>query len=389
MEKLQQNYGSEQKKLDVDYKNIPDNLINAYISIEDERFYSHHGVDIKRTTSAIVSYIINFGDSSYGGSTITQQLVKNLTGDATDSITRKIKEWWKAFLLENYYTKEEILEMYLNIIYVGPNIYGVQTGAKYYFDKDISELSLAECAYLAGINNSPNSYNPFTDLDNSELITNRTLTVLQKMLELEYINQEEYDEAKKEVDLGLNFDNGEIESKNAIYSYHTDALISQLISDFAEDKNISEEFAKNYFYLSGATIYSTQNSNIQNQVEYEFNKKQYILYSSDKENTSQAAMIIIDHQTGNILACSGGLGEKQTFRGLNRATQSKRQTGSSIKPLAVLIPGIDKKIFTASTIFEDEEKTFADGYKPGNSGGYLGQITVRRALESSHNIPMV
>ena len=292
-------------------------------------------------------------------------------------------------MLENYYTKEEILEMYLNIIYVGPNIYGVQTGAKYYFDKDISELSLAECAYLAGINNSPNSYNPFTDLDNSELITNRTLTVLQKMLELEYINQEEYDEAKKEVDLGLNFDNGEIESKNAIYSYHTDALISQLISDFAEDKNISEEFAKNYFYLSGATIYSTQNSNIQNQVEYEFNKKQYILYSSDKENTSQAAMIIIDHQTGNILACSGGLGEKQTFRGLNRATQSKRQTGSSIKPLAVLIPGIDKKIFTASTIFEDEEKTFVDGYKPGNSGGYLGQITVRRALESSQNIPFV
>ena len=143
--------GSEQNKLVTDFENIPKNLINAYVAIEDERFYSHHGIDIKRTGGAILSYITHFGKSSYGGSTITQQLVKNLTGDTTDSITRKVKEWWKAFLLESYYSKDEILEMYLNVIYVGPNLYGVQTGAKYYFDKDISELSLAECAYMAGI----------------------------------------------------------------------------------------------------------------------------------------------------------------------------------------------------------------------------------------------
>ena len=98
----------------------------------------------------------------------TQQVVKNITGDNTDSITRKIKEWWKAYLLECYFTKQEILEIYLNIIYVGPNMYGVQTGAKYYFNKDVSSLSLAECAYLAGINNSPNSYNPFEETDNKE-----------------------------------------------------------------------------------------------------------------------------------------------------------------------------------------------------------------------------
>ena len=381
--------GNEQKKLSVDFEDIPDNLVNAYVSIEDERFYSHHGVDIRRTASAIGSYIIHFGNSSYGGSTITQQLVKNLTGDNTDSVTRKVKEWWKAFLLESYFTKEEILEMYLNIIYVGPNIYGVQTGAKYYFDKDVAELSLAECAYLAGINNMPNSYNPFGEDDNTELITNRTITVLQKMLELGYINQSEYDEAEEEVDSGLDFEKGEIETGNVIYSYHTDALISQVISDFAEDKNISEEFATNYLYLSGSTIHSTQDSDMQDEVEYEFNKSQYILYSSDGESTSQAAMVIIDHKTGNILACTGGLGEKETFRGLNRATQSQRQTGSSIKPIAVLVPGIDRKEFTASTIYNDERTTFSGNYSPGNNAGYLGNITVRRAVESSQNVPFV
>ena len=382
--------GSERRKMTVDFEDIPDNLINAYVSIEDERFYSHHGIDIRRTGGAILSYITNFGDSSYGGSTITQQLVKNLTGDNDDSITRKVKEWWKAFLLESYYSKDEILEMYLNVIYVGPNVYGVQTGTKYYFDKDVSDLSLAECAYLAGINNSPNSYNPFSEKnDNTERITNRTLTVLQKMLELGYINEDEYNDAAEEVNDGLDFDNGTIKTENSIYSYHTDALITDVIKDLAEEKNITETFAQNYLYLAGLTIHSTQDSDMQEKVEKEFLKKQYMIKSSDGESTAQAAMVIIDYNTGNVLACVGGLGEKETFRGLNRATQSKRQTGSAIKPLAVLVPGIDEKIFTASTIYNDEETTFEGGYAPGNNDKYLGEITVRRALESSQNIPFV
>ena len=382
--------GVEQKKMTVDFEDIPDNLVNAYVAIEDERFYSHHGVDIKRTGAAILNYIVHFGNSSFGGSTITQQLVKNMTGDSTDSITRKVNEWWKAFLLESYFDKEEILEMYLNIIYVGPNIYGVQTGAKYYFDKDVEDLSLAECAYLAGINNAPNAYNPFGDDDNTELITNRTSTVLQQMLDLGYIEEDEYNDAISEVNSGLDFDRGEIETENPIYSYHTDALITQLVSDLAEDKNISETFATNYLNMAGLTIHSTQVSDIQSDTEREFKKSQYILNSKDGESTSQAAMVIMDHESGKVIACVGGLGEKETFRGLNRATQSQRQTGSSIKPLAVLVPGIDKKIFTAATIYDDDEKTFAGNYSPGNSdGGYLGEITVRRALESSQNIPFV
>ena len=162
--------GDEKKKNNLSSSQIPEKLKNAYVAIEDERFYKHSGVDIKRTTSAIASYIIHFGSSSFGGSTITQQLVKNLTGDATDSITRKINEWWKAWILETALSKDEILTSYLNIIYVGPSIYGVENGAKYYFNKSASNLSTAECAFLAGINNSPYSYNPFGDKDNTNKI---------------------------------------------------------------------------------------------------------------------------------------------------------------------------------------------------------------------------
>ncbi len=331
--------GSERKKIKVNFDDIPDNLKNAYVSIEDERFYKHSGVDIKRTGGAILSYIFHAGNSSYGGSTITQQLVKNLTGDNTDSVTRKVKEWWKAYQLEWYFSKDEILEMYLNVIYVGPNIYGVGTGAEYYFSKDVSELSLAECAFLAGINNSPNSYNPFDeDIDNTEKISKRTKTVLEKMLELGYITEEEYNIASSEVDSGLDFDKGTIESSDGIYSYHTDALISEVISDISDKYNITETFATNYIYLSGLNINSTQNSDIQNEVEIEFNKSEYRVASRQGGDSSQAAMVIIDHETGQVVACSGGLGEKTTARGLNRATQSTRQTGSAIKPLAVVLP---------------------------------------------------
>lgn len=331
--------GSERKKIKVKFDDIPDNLKNAYVSIEDERFYEHSGIDIKRTGGAILSYIFNAGNSSYGGSTITQQLVKNLTGDNTDSVTRKVKEWWKAYQLEWYFSKDEILEMYLNVIYVGPNIYGVGTGAEYYFSKDVTKLSLAECAFLAGINNSPNSYNPFNeDVDNTEKISKRTKTVLQKMLELGYITEEEYNIASSEVDSGLDFGKGTIESSDGIYSYHIDALITEVISDIADKYNITETFATNYIYLSGLNINSTQNSDIQNEVELEFNKSEYRVASRQGGDSSQAAMVIIDHETGQVVACSGGLGEKTTARGLNRATQSTRQTGSAIKPLAVVLP---------------------------------------------------
>ncbi len=205
--------GSEKKKIAIESNEIPANLKNAYVAIEDERYYKHHGVDMKRTLSAIGSYVIHFGSSSFGGSTITQQLVKNLTGDSTDSIQRKVKEWWKAWQLETCLSKDEILSAYLNVIYVGPSIYGVEAGAKYYFNKSASNLTLEECAFLAGINHSPNSYNPFNNTNNSEKITKRTNTVLYKMKELGYItNDDEYEKAVANTQAGLKFKKGEIQS---------------------------------------------------------------------------------------------------------------------------------------------------------------------------------
>lgn len=381
--------GCERKNEKIELSNISKDLKNAYISIEDERFYSHGGIDIKRTGGAIVSYIVHFGESSYGGSTITQQLVKNLTGDSTDSIIRKVKEWWKACVLETVLSKDEILEAYLNIIYVGPNMYGVETGAKYYFNKSVSELSLEECAFLAGINNSPNSYNPFGDKDNTDKINKRTKTVLAKMLELKYIDNDEYEKAINNINSGLKFKKGSISSEDAVYSYHTDALILEVIQDISKKYNISNTFATNYLNMAGLTINSTQDSKVQKQMNVEFEKNKYKLTSKNGGNSSQAAMVIIDHSTGKVVGCTGGLGKKTEARSLNRATQSIRQTGSAIKPIAVLAPAIDKKIITAASIYDDTEKDFADGYHPTDYSKALGKITVRRAVESSQNIPFV
>ena len=389
--------GSERNRKNISFEEMPDDLKNAYVAIEDERFYKHGGVDIKRTGAATLNYIFSFGKASFGGSTITQQLVKNLTGNTKATATRKVDEWTKAMALEVALSKEEILEAYLNVIYVGPNVYGVETGAEYYFSKHAKDLSLEECAFLAGINHAPNAYNPFREgEDNSEKIKKRTNTVLNKMLELKYISQEDYNKAKEEVEKGLDFKRGDIdvEKEPDIYSYHTDALISEVIKDISERKHISEEFATNYLYMANLKIYSTQNNSIQETMEKEFNKKMYLLDSKNTDDaTSQAAMVVIDNKTGYVVGCVGGLGEKETSRGFNRATQAKRQTGSAIKPLAILVPGIEKKIFTASTTFVDEETDFNDGseepYHPTNYDGYLGEITVRRAVESSQNIPFV
>lgn len=381
--------GCERKNETISSASMPNDLKNAYVAIEDERFYSHGGVDIKRTGGAIVSYITHFGKSSYGGSTITQQLVKNLTGDSTDSITRKVKEWWKAWQLETCLSKDEILEAYLNIIYVGPNMYGIETGANYYFNKSAKDLSLEECAFLAGINHSPNSYNPFEEKDNKEKIAKRTKTVLAKMLELKYISEENYNIAIANVDKGFNFKKGQIKSEEAVYSYHTDALILEITEDIAKKYHISQSFATNYMNMAGLTIHSTQDSKVQEKTETEFEKSKYSLPSKTGGNSSQAAMVIIDHKTGYVVGCTGGLGEKTKARSLNRATQSVRQTGSSIKPLSILIPAIDKKIITAASIYDDTERDFAEGYHPTDYNPSLGKITVRRAVESSQNIPFV
>lgn len=232
-------------------------------------------------------------------------MVKNITGDDSSSINRKLNECIKAVELEACMSKDDILNSYLNIIYTGPNIYGVEMGAEYYFSKSASELTLAESAFLAGINHSPNYYNPFIEDSHPDKIKSRTKTVLDKMLELNYINNEDYENAISEVDSGLKFKKGNIESnENVIYSYHTDAVLSQVISDICAKKKMDEKLATNYLYMSGLTIHSTQDSDIQSKMENEFEKKQYLIQSKQiKDTTSQAAMVMIDHSSGYVVGC--------------------------------------------------------------------------------------
>ena len=395
--------GDEKRKI-ITLEDMADYLPKAYVAMEDERFYNHNGVDLKRTAGAILNTLL--GDSSYGGSTITQQLVKNITQDdertGMAGIMRKVREWAKAYQVERMISKDQILELYLNILYVGGegNLHGVELGAEYYFNKSAKDLSLAECAYMAGINSSPSRYNPFDETtDNTELIKKQTKVALNKMNELGYINsQEEYNAAIAEVDAGLNFQKGEIVTTSS-YSYHTEALLDQVIDQFVEEKGWSEQFAENYVYSSGLTIYSTVDSSIQAQMEEEFAKDKYVVNgrATNKEtgeklnDHSQAAMVVIDYKTGNVVGTVGGLGEKTESRGLNRATQSVRQTGSSIKPIAVIAPGLQEKFITAATAYMDQETDFGGKYIPKNQNGkYSNQsVNIRNFIAKSLNVPAV
>ena len=390
--------GDENRKI-VTFDDMPAYLPKAFIAIEDKRFYEHSGVDIKRTTYATIMYVLNRGESSAGGgSTITQQLVKNLMNDKADEgsagIERKIREMARAYNVEKILSKDQILELYLNKIFMGSTVYGVGMASEYYFNKPVSELDLAQCAFLAGINHTPNSYNPFDEEDdNSEIIKKRTKEVLYQMKDQGYItNEEEYNLAVQEVENGLAFSQGNINSKIS-YSYHTAEAIKSAIADIQEEKDVDEDTAKMMIYNKGYTIYTTQDTSIQNRMEEEFLKDKYIKSGKEKKedgtllnNHTQAAMVIIDHKTGQVVATVGGLGTDSNSIGINRAVRGK-QTGSSMKPLACEAPALEKGIITAGTVYDDSATSFGANYSnPHNSGGFNGLMTIRTSLAQSSNI---
>lgn len=395
------NLSTDEKRKTISISEMSEYLPKAYIAIEDKRFYSHNGVDIKRTAGAILGVVT--GNSSYGGSTITQQLVKNVTDEKARSglagVTRKVKEWAKAIQVERMISKDQILELYLNIIYVGGNnLHGVELGANYYFNKSAKDLDLAECAFLAGINSAPMSYDPYDEDKDQEKLAetrkNKTLTVLSEMKDQGFITDEAvYNEAVAKVEAGLTFTKGNT-STNSTYSYHTDATIRAVVEQVMEEKGISEELARNYVYGSGLTIYSTEDSGIQAAVEEEFAKEKYQiagrLKNADgtlKNEHTQAAIVIIDHTTGQVVAVGGELGDGNAT-GWNRGTQMKRQTGSSMKIIADIAPGLQEKVITAATIYDDVLTSF-NGYPPGDWNTPRGLINIRQCISTSQNIPMV
>ena len=399
-----------QKRKCISLSEMNEYLPKAYVAIEDERFYDHTGVDIKRTAAATFTYITHGGDSSFGGSSITQQLVKNITNDKEDSgsagVIRKVKEMSKAIQVEQYLSKDQILELYLNLIFVGGNdINGVELGSIYYFNKKAADLSIAECAFMAGINNSPNLYKPFKEDPegkNKALINKRTKTVLGKMKELGYITNEQYDEAVAEVDNGLHFENGDASTTTEV-SYVVEAALDQLVDQIMEEKGMNQSLAEMYLYSSGLKIYTTQDSNVQATLEQTIIQDKYCTSATTKnkngEKTTQNSMptmIIIDHTTGNVVAAASASGEKGARTAttrigyLNIPTKLRKQTGSSMKPIAVIAPGLQTGTLTASTVYLDAPTTFDKNYSPKNYyAGFRGPMTIRSAIEISANIPHV
>ena len=358
-------------------------LPKAVIAIEDQRFETHFGIDVKRTSAAIINWVLK-GNSDFGGSTITQQLVKKVTLDDDRSWQRKAREIVRAIQLEQWLSKNQIIELYLNLIYFGEGAYGAETAAYTYFDKSAKDLTIAESALIAGLIQSPEGRNPYKK---PEAAKARQEIVLSKMYELGSITKEQYDEA---VEQELVYKKG-ILDQGSSNSYFVDAIVDDLTAELQQQKGVTKIMAQKMIYSNGLKIYSTVDPKIQSAIETVYKDQSYFKLSNGSYDPNlQSAMVIIDYRKGNVVGLVGGAGEKTTQRGLNRATMSKRAPGSTIKPLAIYAPGIDSGIFTAATTFDDIPTTFKIGttvWKPSNSyRGYRGLTSVRKGIEISSNI---
>ena len=329
----------------VSYDQIPQDMINAFISIEDKRFLQHNGVDWKRTLSAGINYFLKF-NNSFGGSTITQQLIKNVTKNDDYSFQRKIQEIYWALDLEKKMDKKEILQIYLNIINLSGGCFGVGAAAEYYFSKDIAELSLVECAAIAAITNSPTYYDPIRNPQNNKY---RRDLILKEMLEQGYISVDEYNSSAN-TELILNVDEGS--NMQNINSWYVDMVLDDVINDLVEKNGYSRSMASLMVYTGGLKIYTVMDPKIQSALdEYYANEKNF--YSTTQADNPQSSIIVIDPNTGDVLGVAGSIGVKSANRIQNFATQTLRPAGSVIKPLSVYAPSLEKGIINWSSVYDD------------------------------------
>lgn len=391
------------KTITVNYPEVPQDLKDAIVYTEDERFWTHTGIDYKRTLGAVINEVgkklkLLPADKTFGGSTITQQVIKNINGDIYDrSIDVKIKEIIGALNLSQHYSREQILESYLNTIGLHFDIIGVGAGAKYYFNKDVSELALDECAALAVISKSPTNYNP---IDNPKKNQERRRYAYDKMLEFGAITQEEYDSV---YDKELVVVKSELAAGANALSYYEDAVIEEVIEALMSEYDYSRKYAEDLLYTSGYSVYTPMEIETQKILEDYFadlanfypdgadvpNKKGYVL----ADHVPDAAYMVIMNYDGDIVAVVGNKGEKTTARGLNRATTSTRPAGSTIKPLSIYAPAFENDIINWSTIMFDEpimqiedEKTKEKRNWPLNyNNKYEGPFTMIDAIKVSKN----
>lgn len=400
---------------DVEYRDwtniedIPDMLKNAFVAVEDVRFYKHSGVDFKRLFSAALEVLGN--SNSSGGSTITQQLIKNKILGTQRNYKRKVQEAYLALQLEKTIEKDDILEAYLNDIYLGESNYGVKTAAMDYFGKELSQLTIRECAMLAGLTQSPYNYNPRRNMyrrDKMEITNTRTDQVLARMYQAGYINAEQYEAALVESVFIIE----ESEQKQMYdMAYFVEYAIYDVVTHLLAQRELpntkaNRDAVENELRTGGYHIYTTVDPDIQNTVQQTLStwENYPTLADSSKAvieetmgdgavitiNQPQAAAVVIDHHTGELRAVIGGRDEPVIRRGQNRAYQSYTEVGSSIKPLAVYGPALDLGVSPATIVANMdgaiEGWNTQKGYPSGGLKSRYGPVTIRRGIISSLNV---
>lgn len=380
---------STENRIWVDNQDIPQAMKDAVVAIEDKRFYEHNGVDWARTLSAVVN--LATGEDTYGGSTITQQLIKNITDDNEVSINRKLREICKALKLEDEYTKDQILEAYLNVVNFGNNCQGVESAAQLYFDKSIKDCSIAECAAIAGITQNPSLWNPLVYPDNNK---QRREIVINEMYDQGKITKSEYDNAMKEsanmTFVGFKNTKEDDDDNDYVQNWYIDQVFYDLREDLALYYNISEEAASEKLYTEGLKIYCAMDEKMQSYME---EAAQSIDKSYDYDLQIGSVLMGFD---GRVIATVGSSKKKTRALEWDRATHSKLQPGSSIKPVIVYPYAIDNKLLYYSSVVKDEP---VDNWKDENgqlvSGpnnayyGYKGDMLLPDAIEWSSNATAV
>lgn len=419
---------------------IPQALVDAAVAIEDKRFYEHQGVDWITTVKACLNMFFG-GDEQFGGSTITQQFIKNHTGEKSVTVQRKVMEIFRAQLFEREYDKDLIMEYYLNEIYLGRGCYGVKSAAAEYFGKELQNLTVAECASLISITNNPSLFNPYSisvfeykgeERDGAGRNRYRQLNVLSEMHQQGYLTDEEYEEAVAQEmvfkegiadedrwtvcenpECGFegirsqftgedgayycpvcgNLTSVSTNASQHIYSWFVDAVIIDFASYLAEQdgKNWDdlEETTRNVYLeriqKGGYHIYTTLDMDVQKQVDAIYGNLDNIPGTNSNQQL-QSAIVVIDNTTGDVVALAGGVGEKDTFMGYNRATQAKLQTGSAQKPVSVYAPAFESGKVTPATVFKDLPVTYDGGNWPKNDNRqYQYARTVYQGIVSSVN----
>ena len=394
----------------VKYSEIPRHLIDALVSIEDHRFWEHHGVDWVGTVASIRDTLL-YGNTR-GGSTITQQLLRKMYDDTDVTVRRKFREICRALEYEKSVGKEDIITDYLNTVYFGAGAYGIQTAAKTYFGKDVSELSVAESAAIVGITNNPSLYDPFLkkefEQDDGSIKTPRDFNkmrqelILKEMKEYGYLTEAEYAAAKAEkliftdtdeykalhgIEVPEETDDEKPVDLSKIYTWFEDEAINEAITLLAEQYGYAREYASKLLYRGGFHIYTTLDPQVQAVVDEVFQDTSNFDYPSKKGTPINAAITVIDPYTGEVKAIAGDVGVKTVNRAKSLAT-TPRMPGSSIKPVAVYAPAIDADVVSPASVIDDYpiNNTLREkGYPRNSNGRYRGYTTVARGLQNSTN----